>query len=265
MTRIYSDARMATIWLGEHANDRVLAVEKIIEVATHLVGLISARSTGESPWEESTLISHISPEDPVFWGEPGSKCHIAWQAIFKLLGRPWFTRAWIVQEVIQAKERIFYCGDRLVKWAHVITTSFVAHELALYTPTRLNPTFFNWFTVLDMLSSWKKSRSRSLLLNLCGELRVYESTNPRDKIYAIAGLASDMSPRDIVPDYTTLFEDVYIKFTELCLSRSPRGHELVILGFVIRLLPDSKLLRSILDNLPSWVCSGSTIIIVFNH
>jgi hypothetical protein len=256
---------MATIWLGEHANDSVLAVEKIIEVATHLVGLISARSTGESPWEESTLISHISPEDPVFWGEPGSKCHIAWQAIFKLLGRPWFTRAWIVQEVIQAKERIFYCGDRLVKWAHVITTSFVAHELALYTPTRLNPTFFNWFTVLDMLSSWKKSRSRSLLLNLCGELRVYESTNPRDKIYAIAGLASDMSPRDIVPDYTTLFEDVYIKFTELCLSRSPRGHELVILGFVIRLLPDSKLLRSIPDNLPSWVCSSSTIIIVFNH
>ncbi|PMD61096.1 heterokaryon incompatibility, partial [Hyaloscypha bicolor E] len=62
MTQIYSDATMVAIWLGEHADDSILAVEKLIEIATHLVELIT------------------------------------WQAIFKLLDRPWFTRAWIVQE-----------------------------------------------------------------------------------------------------------------------------------------------------------------------
>ncbi|PMD28696.1 HET-domain-containing protein [Hyaloscypha hepaticicola] len=233
MTRIYSDATMVTIWLGEHADDSVLAVEKIIE--------------------EATLISHISPGDPIFWAESGSKCHTAWKAISKLLNRLWFTRAWIVQEVTQTNERMFCCGDSLIKWAHVAITSFVAYELALYSTTRLNPAFFNSFTALDMFSNWRKSKSRCLLLNLCGELRVYDSTDPRDKIYAIAGFASDISPGDIVPDYSTPFEDIYINFTALSLSKSPQGHELDFLGFVIRSSPDSEILRPIPDNLPSWV------------
>lgn len=252
MTRIYSSATMITIWLGEHADDSILALEKIIDVATHLVELISAKSGDENSWQESTLISHISPGDPVFWGEPGSKCHAAWQAIFKLLDRPWFTRAWIVQEATATYERMFFCGDRMVKWAHVITTSFVAHELTLYSATRLNPTPFNSFTVLDMFSNWKKSKCRCLLLNLCGELRVYDSTDPRDKIYVIAGLASDVGPGD-VPDYSTPFEEIYISFAASCLSKSSPGHELDFLGFVIRSSSESELLRQIPDNLPSWV------------
>jgi hypothetical protein len=84
VTQIYSDATMVAIWLVEHADDSILAVEKLIEIATHLVELISAKTGDESPWHESTLISHISPEDSVFWGEPGSKCQAAWQAIFSV-------------------------------------------------------------------------------------------------------------------------------------------------------------------------------------
>jgi len=104
-----------------------------------------------------------------------------------------------------------------------------------------------------MFSKRKKSKTRCFLLNLCGELRVYESTDPRDKIYAIAGLASDIGPGDIVPDYSTPFENIYIDFAESFLSKSLPGHELDFLGFVIRPSVDSELLQYVPNKLPSWV------------
>jgi hypothetical protein len=48
MTKIYSDATMVAICLGEHAEDSILAVEKLIEIATHLIELITAKSGGEA-------------------------------------------------------------------------------------------------------------------------------------------------------------------------------------------------------------------------
>lgn len=104
-----------------------------------------------------------------------------------------------------------------------------------------------------MFSKRKKSKTRCFLLNLCGELRVYESTDPRDKICAIAGLASDIGPGDIVPDYSTPFENIYIDFAESFLSKSLPGHELDFLGFVIRPSVDSELLQYVPNKLPSWV------------
>jgi hypothetical protein len=129
-------------------------------------------------------------------------------------------------------------------------TSKVAHKFAHFPVPKLDP-----FAILDKITEWRKENinTRRQLLNLLGELRVYDCTDPRDKIYAVAGLASDFNLRQLRPNYSISVHGIYIDFAATSLLGAPPGHELEILGYVIRGSPDDEILKDIPDTLPSWV------------
>jgi hypothetical protein len=42
---------------------------------------------------------------------------VEWAALANLLGRDWFTRRWVVQEMALAKRAMVYCGNDAVPWS----------------------------------------------------------------------------------------------------------------------------------------------------
>lgn len=93
-----------------------------------------------------------------------------WHAVANLVHRPWFSRLWIVQEFILARDVIFYCGRTTVDWR---TTVALCLDFVLDAP----------FATMG----------RAQLLDLLHAYRSFSCTHDRDRYLALLGLASDLS------------------------------------------------------------------------
>ncbi len=93
----------------------------------------------------------------------------------------------------------------------------------------------------------------SSLLSLLEFTRNTESTDPRDKVYAPRGLATDLPLTSVLPDYSKSVEAVYSDVVRFSLSQPDQG--LQVLGHVIRPIADSKRMKSTYDGpgLPTWM------------
>jgi hypothetical protein len=111
----------------------------------------------------------------------------------------------------------------------------IARELGEYTGIKSNNEWLSVPFTLLALGALRAKRLGSLILDLCGVLREYDSTDLRDKVYAIPSLASDFNIGDLVPDYSKPFEDVYMDLIYFSISKSTLEHKLDFLGFVVRI------------------------------
>ncbi|KAI1262699.1 HET-domain-containing protein [Xylariaceae sp. FL1019] len=187
-----------------------------------------------------------------------------------VLHRPWFERVWVLQEIARSKRATFVCGstkmdmERLSAAMNAYVTFIEAirgstkesnKKLTRLEVELCREFFFRSMTMAD-------SRRIALALNfpLIALLRLtcvgspnhdkhgphhLNSTDPRDKIFAILGLATDrydLLRRGLKPDYTKSCRDVYIRATCIMLQQ---GH--------LSLLSSVQPGRSPAHELPSWV------------
>ncbi|EHK19463.1 uncharacterized protein TRIVIDRAFT_2382, partial [Trichoderma virens Gv29-8] len=140
------------------------------------------------------------------WEEVNAKLEdLQRQGLQEILEQPWFRRVWILQEVAFAKAGIISCG-----------TKSVSARLFSLTPLLLRVTpDSHCQSVLDIMPSlWRKftrsSESRSLYRLLLNFGRS-EATEPRDLVYALRGMSSDLAGKlnDVLfPDYWKKEEDL---------------------------------------------------------
>ena len=100
MDRIYSEAQCVSVWLGkadpltEHA---LSAVSQIARCCRKLAASsIVPYSRNDAQVFEAAGIDEIS--------------HLQWNALASLYLRKWFSRAWIIQETILARQILVWCG-----------------------------------------------------------------------------------------------------------------------------------------------------------
>lgn len=147
------------------------------------------------------------------------------------------------------------CGRRALNWDSVVTPavhSMVKHvnsccrglvEVKDYQRAnrRLKSPLYQLMQDLDMLRRGIQRGKAPALLQLLKNYREREASDPRDKIYALLGIAGDLSIYRIVPDYRVPFEEVY-KATALQLIHTHRSLEVLNLT----LEPSGS------SGLPSW-------------
>lgn len=118
------------------------------------------------------------------------------QGLADLLARPWFTRAWILQEVANAQSALICCSQKSVS-ARLFPLMPV---LLGVTPQKLQQ------AVLDIMPGpsrkatwWAQNRSMYYLLKQFGSS---SATEPRDIIYALRGISTDACDSSILtPNY----------------------------------------------------------------
>lgn len=242
MNMIYSRAKSVLIWLGPLTSSIEFAINRMIEWEQHFEHM--PRYSGKE-WIEND--SEISVSDPRFSGEPGSNNDRAFEGLRELCSRQWWTRAWVVQESMANLQCTnLCCGNRMIAWE----TIQLALSLVRYTQYhRQKGTAGNFFhgnhCSLAWIRIWKQGDHMIRLLDVLDILRSFDCEDPRDRVYASLGLATDSLQSRLTPDYTRSCSDIYQDVVATLLSSSEE-HALDFLGY-INMPSDGSL------SLPSWV------------
>jgi hypothetical protein len=157
------------------------------------------------------------------------------QMLESLLSRPWFNPIWVLQEAILSKSAIVYCGQKIISWDAIkrfkefnASTNRVEHfplVIGRQQPTADTPVAVEFQVSTELLDA-----------------RHCESTDPRDKVYALLPLLSHSDINsDIVPNYSHSAARVFTDVATYLMS-------CIRLEFLCTVCGRSKL-----PGLPSWL------------
>ncbi|KAF2257736.1 hypothetical protein CC78DRAFT_549686 [Lojkania enalia] len=264
MGEIYSRAQEVIAWLGPAAEDSDLAVDWIVQFGTRSYNLgigmtpelrlrhLLSRFEDNKALPSDDLTSFLRELNAqLFTTDPTSSMRLC-EALSKILKRPYWGRIWVVQEVVSARTIIFMCGKaritetamhhalRLLRnFRHYVTTMRVS--LNVRQPV-MEPSIIHVDTQ-DPINLLKTRRAAASLplIHLLRTHRKFYASDPRDKVFALLGLASDAETLGIRVDYHQTFEQVFTAVAE----------KLLLNGFVeVLSLTDSETSQ---HALPSWV------------
>jgi hypothetical protein len=135
-----------------------------------------------------------------------------WNALRLLMNRPWSSRVWIVQESLLNENLLMLCGRTAISWGLLGT---LAHLSVNSRIPRLHTGNFgrgmDLLIAQNNLHNYAKDESHQQdtfyeLLRMC---HPFLSSDPRDKVFAMLGVARDGEKVGIVPDYNEPAESVY--------------------------------------------------------
>jgi len=218
MNEIYSKAQQVLICLGESTLESNRAIDFIIP-------LRGATEEASRAAEDPSFVPHKLIFSKGGFDDSSS----SWIALSNLLNRSWFTRIWVVQEVAVAINPIFICGNRAVAWDDLASVSYLIYEHSLIRylqndSNSLQSTISATkgllsLTIMDCVRHAQQQGQPKTLQETLIQLHGFNATDPRDKIFALLGLAADTGEVILDPDYTALAEEVYTNTARYLLCR----------------------------------------------
>ncbi|KAH9203704.1 heterokaryon incompatibility protein-domain-containing protein [Leptodontidium sp. 2 PMI_412] len=221
MREIYASAKRVVIWIGPEQGESERAM-----------GLL--RKMGKEALKD------------VFDKDKLSRLQ-RWNSLGELLGRPWFSRAWVVQEVWMASGAILQCGNTHLRWgtfARAMTLKSTWGNIANaidMVPCEEKRTELRRRYGLAIHISQRISTRVRLLFDMLWNTWDRESSDPRDKVFAILGLVKGYRDR-IAVDYDKPMEVVFKEAASAIIKRENS------LDLLLAACGPSRQ-----DNLPSWV------------
>ena len=234
MRDIYRRARRTLVWLGGEAHDSARG----IAFAKRIFATAQGKSA-DARWARAL--------DRV----PGYRTFSAiygrdWRALFALFERPWFARAWIVQEVAVSPTLWVVCGDAaVIAWGQLVGALWhlLQHETWILEFFEQNRMSSIWL----LLSQHECAQGlRRTHYGVLARHRQACASDPRDHVYSFYGLSCHQSfvEHAIEPRYDLPVEKVY---TNLALATLAKVSNLDCLC-----IPRPSKRPDSLD-LPSWV------------
>ncbi|RMZ87455.1 hypothetical protein DV736_g5315, partial [Chaetothyriales sp. CBS 134916] len=197
MNRIYPSAARVLVWLGDEADGS--------DPALRFLQFVHERVGSGRDGEEDDDRGGNSPVR-VFTNLFGNddQMHV-WTALQRLCERDYWTRLWIIQEVLLAKELVLFCGERTLSWD--------AFKYACAGPATVKgfPGMKNSDSVFGPVHNAKMAMSRSQFRELSHQralqrprylrqlIEAYggaQCMDIRDRIYGLLGLSRDWSGED---------------------------------------------------------------------
>lgn len=240
MRDIYQHAERVLVWLGEEDADSVVGfplIPKLLQASRHQAEAGDLREyISMNIFTRMKYSLPLSPQD-------------GFDAFFNLLARPYFRRSWVIQEVAVSSDPLILVGDACAPWNDFAAAIHYIFRLSVegyYAGLHPHSAGFKQARTMEGVRQDFASGVERKLLGLLQLYRDSFVTDPRDRIFAFWGLASDFGPRELrmSPDYGVSVELIYRSFAVALLSAS---NNLGLLS-VPRCTPTSDAL-----DLPSWV------------
>ncbi|KAI1662261.1 HET-domain-containing protein [Daldinia decipiens] len=169
----------------------------------------------------------------------------------RLFKRRYFSRVWVIQEIIMARKVTLYCGDKSISW-----TSFSDLKVP-YRYTHNVPWLLEY-------GQGNNNRTSELdgLLQLLDATSSCQASDPRDNVFAVLGLLRNSIFEGLAPDYLLSKEEVYIGIASYLILRHgkteillyPKGHSPNSLPTWV---PDWSIYRPV--KIPLEDCENNTI------
>jgi hypothetical protein len=175
------------------------------------------------------------------------------------LYKPYFSRVWIIQEILMAKTCLVQCGSQVVSrevllgvtgivdkfhYLKNVVSSHIVMEpgdtvAPVYTPRSL------WYTKMEIDRNLPR-----YIVNLLERTKAFKATDPRDKIFALVSLSTDLGTGFI--DYNKSLADVQIEIAKIGMQ----GH--IYEGAMLLSFVDMDHHSSDLPSwTPDWVSAGN--------
>jgi Heterokaryon incompatibility protein (HET) len=265
MEKIYEQAFQTVVWLDE-------GTEPGIESAVNFIYLLQDHLTKRTGLKKEELVGPNGPAISI-----GLLYHLfdefetmqegldqvgvvslglgACALFFRL---PWFRRVWVLQEVRKAPMTVMRCGHKTIGWGAVLHAA-LWHKNR--TSTYLGPTvdlqtlrtYFKEFTIPTLWINIASKAENTAMAMLIFYLPNFGSTDPRDRLFSILGLAAETQgvhplPAELRPNYLKPVLRVYTEFLRGMLKLQGK---LDVLSTASRYSPTKK--RQFLPDCPSWV------------
>ena len=175
MDQIYQGAHHALVWLGAADSHSLVAMKTMEEISTE-----------------------PSSDIPI--------CQSDFESLLAWSRRPYWSRTWVVQEFLLARDILVVCGSARLDWSTILT--FIRHverQLLEGSNTVLNDwqRFKESPAYILMQQRANQSGLRAPLSRLLVQNRYTDCHDPRDKVYAMLGLAAQAeSDPEIRVSYT---------------------------------------------------------------
>ncbi|KAF3058506.1 Heterokaryon incompatibility protein 6, OR allele [Daldinia childiae] len=224
MADIYRLAECVIVWLG--------AADELTQKASELIERLSQLTDDEMLTIDPQAFNNLHKNVPL--GCSNSSGH--WKALALLFGRRWFTRAWVVQELILARGTTILCGDFTLDWEKMVRASDflsrrtsantfkehlfdgIDHALLSYkNPTKLNAVKRDINIGAD-----------NIILHTLVRCRTYDAEKKHDKVYSLLGLANCPSydHPELYPNYNESVTKLYTDVAKYILKVSKDLHVL---------------------------------------
>ena len=204
MGNIYKNASETICWLGDEADNSFLAFD--------LIQILSSTNDGsESTQHEKVLTRLYRPSE-------NHEYDAHWTAFRQLSRRSYWTRVWIIQEIVASKKVLVRCGSRCALWEDVVkallSVPTVGGRSRLSVVSRNFPELPGNMNVvpMDALRGFtQEAKSKSEYISLLSAMHRSTkalATIPSDKIYGLLAITKD--GQDLIPHpvYTLSAEEV---------------------------------------------------------
>ncbi|KAK4195558.1 heterokaryon incompatibility protein-domain-containing protein, partial [Triangularia verruculosa] len=221
MGDVYRKAAHTVVWLGrgdEYAKDAVTTISKIAAYPRDVFA--------------QSKITPFRRQDPAIY-EASNLLYTSWMewcslaAFFK---RQWFSRLWIVQEVILSRELSLLCGSHNISWDKLVAAARTVEarcKVLGFSPSTLFMQAHEIAVALEhntiQLARWREfyyatsasePHAKIDFENLIYDTWVFSATDPRDKVYGMFGLMKTALKSKMTVDYTSPVEVVYAMTTK---------------------------------------------------
>jgi hypothetical protein len=232
MDMIYRRADCVRVWLGPedmHSKKAINLLRKIgvvVRAVEHFVTVEERFGTGDEtayrqfifpverrlelhkyfPTYSETATDHKTSIK--YWKQQWEKLLCTddeeWSALARLLNRTYWSRIWIVQECVLAQRKILYCGTDILDTADIEIGLDQISTIDAWKYPKTRDSICRIQTspgtlIIKYATPWLwEHRSLAEIISVCKSSKASE---PRDKIYAILGLAHDVWHLGIQVDY----------------------------------------------------------------
>ena len=206
MRRIYEKAAAVLVWLGPQADNSDLALDRIMEINDWIDDRMKTSGSMRSVIGNVTESDILSPQDKLDDPQSGGL-----MALHRLFDRDWWFRTWILQEATATENTILICGSKGIPFNAV----FKAIHLYGILSMRPHLEYLSGIGTggplrVQLFKIQRLTKCRDLtFLDLLASVRKSESTDPRDKVFAMLSFANDVQPDMLKPDYSSPMLQVY--------------------------------------------------------
>jgi hypothetical protein len=224
MGSIFTQAFEVVVWLGPSSANSDLGFRFLHELASHV------QNPDRFMWLQSIA------EDTAYFDR--------WKAFRDLILRPWWKRAWVVQEFVLGRTTVFCCGHSQMDGQ----TMELVDELLFdgWAKVFLKPAFLSLrlnSRVLDTmrnLHSLKRRRCAGRpvgLLTLLSMTKETYATDERDFLFAKWGLGGNVATDICKPNYTKATATVCEEFAKSYIEKRKNLYVICHAGMTPRLNP----------------------------
>lgn len=202
MGNIFSRTCETFIWLGE-------------EMATDKTTFAYVKESVDKYWQRlnSDITNRYAVMLEILSGLENSDHGIG---ISALLQRSWFSRAWTYQEILCARKATLSCGrldlDYEILFNFAIIWNIDPVYLRALTLARARQALQHIAVCWIQREAYRNGSPHLTFVGLVHSGRYRDSTDPRDKIYSLLGIASQPEPLPYAPSYIISTEELYRDF-----------------------------------------------------